>query len=333
MLVTLNGAGLDFIRDSAFINADFVNASAFKRGAEVSVNGLGPNPNGSPKRDVYLYLETRNMPSVAETLWQQFFTRLFGPPGKRTEESTRAALAKMSATEVVRRVPSYFVHAYHDTGVVVTLDDKKVHRVLQPQLSFGYFVIPHGDPIGWTKSLEGATQITSDWYKIAVPNNGAARVNTSITALDSSPGKKLAIILDLGAAIPHGTFSNAVNTGFSFNAGLEYIFNPRFSSEGILGVHHFPGKVAGDVTAVQFGGGAKVFLNPGHPNLVFVRAGAAGYHFTSGTTDVGGYFGAGLLHQFNAHFGLEGVYTFHAVNTPISATQFSTVQAGVRYVF
>jgi hypothetical protein len=144
---------------------------------------------------------------------------------------------------------------------------------------------------------------------------------------------KFAVFADFGAGIPNGTFSNVVNTGFSFNAGLEYIFNPRFSAEGILGVHHFPGKVAGDVTAVQFGGGAKVFLNPGHPNLFFARAGLAGYHFTSGTTDVGGYFGVGFLHEFTAHFGLEGVYNFHTVNTPVNATQFSTVQLGARYAF
>jgi hypothetical protein len=69
------------------------------------------------------------------------------------------------------------------------------------------------------------------------------------------------------------------------------------------------------------------------PNRLFIRAGLGGYHFTSGTTNFGGYTGGGLLHEFNTHFGLEGVYTFHAVNTPGAATKFSTVQGGVRYAF
>jgi hypothetical protein len=143
---------------------------------------------------------------------------------------------------------------------------------------------------------------------------------------------KFAVFADLGVAIPNGTFSNVVNTGFSFNGGLEYIVNTHFSAEGIFGVHHFPGKIAGDVTAIQFGGGGKVYLT-NSPNRVFARAGLGGYHFTSATTNFGGYFGGGFLHEFNAHFGLEGVYTFHAVNTPGTATKFSTVQGGVRYAF
>jgi hypothetical protein len=145
---------------------------------------------------------------------------------------------------------------------------------------------------------------------------------------------KFAVFFDVGVAIPHGTFSNAFDPGVSFNAGLEYIFKPRFSIEGIFGAHHFSGKGVGDTTAIQFGGGGKVFLNPGHANMVFARAGIAGYHFTSpSTTNVGGYFGLGLLHQFNARFGLEGAYTFHVVNTPGSASQFSAIQVGARYVF
>jgi hypothetical protein len=153
--------------------------------------------------------------------------------------------------------------------------------------------------------------------------------------LGSSPttnNSKFAVFADLGAAIPNGTLSNVVNTGVSFNAGLEYILNTHISAEGILGVHHFPGKIAGDVTAIQFTGGAKAYLT-NSPNRLFIRAGLGGYHFTSGTTNFGGYTGGGLLHEFNTHFGLEGVYTFHAVNTPGAATKFSTVQGGVRYAF
>jgi hypothetical protein len=164
---------------------------------------------------------------------------------------------------------------------------------------------------------------------------GETKTVKGTVGLGSSPttnNSKFAVFADLGAAIPNGTLSNVVNTGVSFNAGLEYILNTHISAEGILGVHHFPGKIAGDVTAIQFTGGAKAYLT-NSPNRLFIRAGLGGYHFTSGTTNFGGYTGGGLLHEFNTHFGLEGVYTFHAVNTPGAATKFSTVQGGVRYAF
>jgi len=165
--------------------------------------------------------------------------------------------------------------------------------------------------------------------------SGIASVLTSVTALEGVPAAvngKFAVFADLGVAIPHGTLGNVVNTGVSFNAGLEYILKPNLSVEGILGVHHFPGKIAGDTTAIQFTGGGKFYFMNG-PNRPFVRAGLGGYHFTSGTTNFGGYFGGGWLHEFNAHFGVEGVYTFHAVNTPGTAAKFSTIQGGVRYAF
>jgi hypothetical protein len=170
---------------------------------------------------------------------------------------------------------------------------------------------------------------------VSISVDGHEIRNCKLTALGNCSGSQLgkfAVFADLGVAIPHGTLGNVVNTGVAFNAGLEYILKPNFSVEGILGVHHFPGKIAGDTTAIQFTGGGKFYFMPG-PNRPFVRAGLGGYHFTSGTTNFGGYFGGGWLHEFNAHFGVEGVYTFHAVNTPGTAAKFSTIQGGVRYVF
>jgi hypothetical protein len=149
------------------------------------------------------------------------------------------------------------------------------------------------------------------------------------------PAGKLALFVDLGAGIPNGSFGSAFNTGLSFNAGLEYVFNPHVSAEGIFGYHHFGGKLTGGLNVFQFTGGGKVYSSPFNNNFVFARAGLGGYHFSfspGSTTNFGGYFGGGLLHQFGK-WGLEGAYTFHAVNTPGVATKFSTVQGGIRWVF
>ena len=170
---------------------------------------------------------------------------------------------------------------------------------------------------------------------VSISVDGHEIRNCKLTALGNCSGSQLgkfAVFADLGVAIPHGTLGNVANPGVSFNAGLEYILKANFSVEGILGFHHFPGKIAGDTTAIQFTGGGKFYFMPG-PNRPFVRAGLGGYHFTSGTTNFGGYFGGGWLHEFNAHFGVDGVYTFHTVNTPGTAAKFSTIQGGVRYAF
>jgi hypothetical protein len=77
MLVELSGSNLTFVTDSVYRNMDFVHASTFDRDAEISVVGLAPI--GEPERDVYLYVETKNMPDVIEpaplppdeTIWDE----------------------------------------------------------------------------------------------------------------------------------------------------------------------------------------------------------------------------------------------------------------------
>jgi len=145
---------------------------------------------------------------------------------------------------------------------------------------------------------------------------------------------RFALFLDAGAGIPHGTFSNAFNTGFSLNAGLEYILTSRFSAEGIFGYHHFPAKVGSAVDLYQFSGNGKFYLTSGGPFRPFMNAGIGGYDFTpGGGTHFGGNVGAGVLREFGPHWGLQASYNFHAVNTPGAATKFSTAQLGIRFVF
>ncbi len=263
------------------------------------------------------------------------FNRLFGPPASRSGEKSGAVLRQMSAAQINETVPSYRVFVFHDSGKKVKVGSQEF-LIVHPQSGFGYYVIPHADVTGWAHSLQGANEIAPDFYRIAIPNNGIGHVVTVVNALEGVPpinvNGKFAVFADLGVAIPHGTLGNVVDPGVSFNAGLEYIVKPNFSAEGILGVHHFSGKIGGSTTAIQFTGGGKFYFMPG-PNRPFVRAGLGGYHFTSGTTNLGGYFGGGWLHEFNAHFGVEGVYTFHSVNTPGTGAKFSSIQGGVRYAF
>jgi hypothetical protein len=139
--------------------------------------------------------------------------------------------------------------------------------------------------------------------------------------------------LDFGAGIPHGTFGNAFNTGFSLNAGLENMFNAHFSAEGIFGYHHFPGKFAGSLDVYQFSANAKIYLTPPSKVRPFVNFGPGGYKFNPGSANFGGNAGGGVLFELTPRFGLQGSYNFHAVNTSGAAAQFSTLQGGMRFVF
>jgi hypothetical protein len=63
MLVELtSGSNVTFLNDSVYRNMDFVSNSFFERDAEISLKGVKPLPGSKGKRDVYLYVDTRNMP-------------------------------------------------------------------------------------------------------------------------------------------------------------------------------------------------------------------------------------------------------------------------------
>jgi hypothetical protein len=147
--------------------------------------------------------------------------------------------------------------------------------------------------------------------------------------------KKFAIYVDAGLGIPTGTpFSTLFKAGFDLNAGVEYSFNHHVSAEGIFGYHHFPANVGSSLNIYQTSVNAKVYLLPGMLRP-FLNAGIGGYFLSPGSTQFGGNTGAGLLFEIpkHPHFGIQGSYNFHAIQTPGSTTKFSTFQGGVRYVF
>jgi hypothetical protein len=148
-----------------------------------------------------------------------------------------------------------------------------------------------------------------------------------------SSDDKWAVFFDGGANFPHGTAANVFDPGFSFNAGLEYMFTPQFSAEGIFGYHRL-GAPGGALHLFQFSGNVKTYLTaPPYKLRPFLNGGVGAYTSSSGTTRFGGNVGGGLLYEVTPKFGLQGSYNFHVVNTPGSAFKFSTAQGGVRFVF
>ncbi len=199
-----------FSSSSAYRNHDFVGASEFRRKVRVDVNGL-PNAGLGANRDVYVYLQTRNMPAhvsqpppgdtgqggdgqprgVSPALMKRLELPADGHIGSAESARIQQALAAGQLTwgEVSQLMPTHVAYVWHDTGKTIKVDGTD-HKLLRPQAPFGFFVSHDGVLTGWENKLEGAavTLISPNFYKIVVPTDGFVNAETVIRALgDGGP--------------------------------------------------------------------------------------------------------------------------------------------------
>ena len=212
MLVELSGAGLLFTTSSVVRNMDFILNSKYTRPATINVEGL--KPISSAPRDVYLAVETINMPAKMER-----DLGLFGPLSaidlKRSDDSdtqsfqnkvfrARAAVEKnfdqakhetpaqrlslmlqalrdVDATtdDLDRLFPTYRVHVYYDTGETWTIGGE-TYPLLSLQPSFGFYAYHEGPLVGFNHQLRGAIRLAKNYYLLRVPNHGSAKITTII---------------------------------------------------------------------------------------------------------------------------------------------------------
>jgi hypothetical protein len=85
---------------------------------------------------------------------------------------------------------------------------------------------------------------------------------------------------------PHGTFGRAFNTGFSLDAGLEYIATSHFSWKGFSAITIFLGAFTGNLNLYQFSVNGETYLTSGMLRP-FVNGGIGAYKSTSGPTRFG----------------------------------------------
>ncbi len=190
MLVELSSTNpsVVFTRSSIYVNMDITRASIARAPARISIEGLPPI--GSGPRDVYLYLQTFNMPKVVTGE---------GPKGPRRTFEGLSTLAAVGAShdttepakeyeveDIAAFYPTYIVHAYHDTGEKMTLENGRTVPILHPQTAFGYFVLHEGELHGWETRLYGAEKLADNFYRMRVRNDGASYVETAIQARESA---------------------------------------------------------------------------------------------------------------------------------------------------
>jgi len=196
-----------FSAQSVYKNMDFDVNSTLERQATIDTQGFAKMADGSPDRDVYLYVHTRNMPEkiadeppappAADDKSPDRFPRL-PPPRQRfkdlqlpekgaigTKESARIQAAvqsgRLTLHQVEQIMPTYIVYVWHDTGDHIKTPTG-TKKLLESQPSFGLFLAHDGDLEGWEHELKasGADQVGPNLYKISVPNESTFSVKITI---------------------------------------------------------------------------------------------------------------------------------------------------------
>jgi hypothetical protein len=217
--------GLTFSPSSVRQNMDFLPASTISRKAQINIKGLAPI--AADGRDVYIWVETLNMPKVSNDSNQpkQVGTTIpptnpTGPndptgrggfdisrgnqsviappqPGTPIPIPDAAKLQELATSgqiteeQLKAAVPTYIAHVYYDTGQVLKIGGVN-HPMLKPMSAFGFYVSHQGALYGWDHSITGdgvtLEQVAPNFYRIKkVPNNGIVTVVTTITANETAP--------------------------------------------------------------------------------------------------------------------------------------------------
>jgi hypothetical protein len=186
--------------------------------------------------------------------------------------------------------------------------------------------------LGWRHRIEGANlvQLSPNFYKLGVPNNGVAVVTTIIQAIEPA---RFAVSLHGGVSIPHGSFSNALDLGFVVTADLGIRLTSALWLEGMFGFNRLQGTGgAPDQKVYQATGGLRVYPTGGAVRL-FLSAGGGAYIFDPGSTDAGVYGGGGLQFNVSRSLALEASYYAHHAFTSGASMTFSNIEGGFRLRF
>lgn len=190
-----------FSPQSAWQNMMFTGASRIVKSATLDIKALPAIPGGDPNRDLYVYVQTRNMPAKLAAENGRVGVQQLPPNAKDrltqlelpkvgtigSKDAARIAAAakagRLSFDEVQAIMPTYIAYVWHDSGKKLKLGPN-TYPLLEPQPSFGMFTWHDGNINGWRYGFEGRniTELSPNFYKVSVPENGAVRVSVLVTA-------------------------------------------------------------------------------------------------------------------------------------------------------
>ncbi|HEV3192425.1 MAG TPA: hypothetical protein VGY54_18065, partial [Polyangiaceae bacterium] len=197
---------------AVYRNMDFGTLSSLHEPATISLKGLQKLTNAAKDRDVYVYVDTRNMPphtreprEIAQKPLEIARAYAVRPPplprlqnaGKRPAAVTGNPPALLDLPLLTgdqalsQAYPTYRVFVYYDSGETVTVKGK-VQKLLVPMVPFGFYLNHVGTFYGFNHSLEflggGAKEIAPNFWVIHVANEGEVKVRTNVTAEEQPPG-------------------------------------------------------------------------------------------------------------------------------------------------
>jgi hypothetical protein len=310
-LKSVAAPGVTFTNASVYRNMDVVSASSFRRDAVLSVKGL--TPLSTQPRDVYIYVETHNLPARVST--KAPYTSIAGG-GTPNQEAAREGQ------------PTYRVHVYHDTGKTV-MSGGQNRPVLSYQTSFAYTVTHEGELEGWRHRIDGPglVELAPGWYKIPVPNQGSTTVTTRIEAVEPS---RWSLSLHFGINRPLGGARHHYVGRTGGGIDLEYRARPNFALELFLGRDTLADKVGvTDLVATHLSLSGKAHLSSGTVRP-FVEAGVGAYDLDPGSCRAGVHAGFGGLLAVGSRLALEVTLNSHIVDSGGDRLRFATAQVGVR---
>jgi hypothetical protein len=324
-----NNPSVRFLRKSVQKNMNFVPASTFQQAAHVSGNWSKVLGREADRFRMLILVDTDEQltPGAAGDRTPR---DPCAPPGFRHEELMAAAPAVQNAAQL----------AWVARGILVRDDtitiNKTRYRIGTRVGDFGYIATHTGPFYGWSHTLEGQGLIASkqepNTYMLDVTPGVGADLVTTIEAFERPqpglPGDRgtYRVFFDLGRNMPTGALGDILDGGVSWNAGIERLLPNGFSIEGVIGRHAFDP----DQRLWQFSGAVKRYVGTA-PVHGFASAGGGLYRWEpAGESDMGVNVGAGVLYDLTPRVGIEGVYTFHAVNSDDRGSRFSTIQAGIR---
>jgi len=357
---------LVFRNQSTWNNMLFKHSSTLRHRAQISVVGLTPLADNRTTRDVYLYVETVNMPArvssdalskspvvatrdtliVARrdtTLNTEWGVVRLGQgdsvrmPIRRTLLAAGASPGKRFAAVreaaaagklTVAQVDSQ-VPTYRIHAYHATGDSLGKLPILEAQTSFGYWVEHDGEIMGWRHHIEGEhlVRLAPNYYKIEVPNNSRSIITTVIEPIVWKP---FALSLHAGMGIPSGNFKNTNDPGLALTGDLEYWLSRSVAVEGLFGYHRFPGTSGNpDLELFHTSGALELRITSGSPSII-VEGGGGYYNFNPGSSDPGVHGGASLEFDVSPYVSLGATGRIHSVSTSGSKTTFYSVQAGGR---
>ena len=208
---------------AAYRNMEFGPLSTHQEVATISLKGLKQATGVAADRDVYLYVQTKNLPPHGRSaielpeskleMARQYAAHLPAIPAP-SRQRIRAAgagpaapigilnLPLLTADQALTEAyPTYRVFAYYDSGQTRTVGGQ-ARKLLVPMTPFGLYLDHKGKFFGFTHSLDflgsPVKEIAPDFYMVRVASEGDIHVRTTITAEEQPP---LPLVPDAGAGL------------------------------------------------------------------------------------------------------------------------------------